>query len=95
MFMMQLDRAKLSAEQNSRLDALIVAQAPLPPDEAGRLRSDVPFLLDCLNSEEPAVRAAALERLRLVCREPIYFDPAIAPAARGPAVAALREKLAR
>lgn len=91
--LMQLDRRNLSAEQNSRIEVLIRKQAPLPPPEAVRLRNDVGFLLDSLNSDEPRIRAAALARLRDLRPEPIEFDPELPVPARGAAVAALREKL--
>lgn len=91
--LMQLDRRALSAEQNSRIDALIRKHAPLSRSAAVKLRKDVRFLLDCLNSDEPRVRAAALSSLRDACPEPIDFDADLPVPARGAAVAALREKL--
>ena len=93
MVLMQLDRRPLSAEQNSRIDAIIRRHAPLPPSAARKMRKDVRFLLDCLNSDEPRVRAAALSSLRDLCPEPIEFDADLPVPARGAAVAALREKL--
>jgi hypothetical protein len=91
--LLQLDRATLSAEQNSRVDVLIAGFAPLPPGEAARLRGDVSFLLDCLNSDDPRVRTAALERLRDAVPQPVEFDTALEVPARGAAVARLREAL--
>lgn len=92
--LMRLDRTTLSAEQNSRIDSLIDDFAPLTGGEAERLRSDVPFLLDCLNSDDPRTRAAALDQLREVASKPVEFDTGLEVRARGVAVAALRAKLA-
>lgn len=92
--LMQLDRTPLSAEQNSRIDVLIADHTPLDRAEAERLRADVPFLLDCLNGDDPRTRAAALDLLRQAVSEPVEFDTRLAVPARGASVAALREKLA-
>ena len=92
--LLQLDRGVLTAEQNSRIDVLIEDHAPLDPAEAMRLRDDVTFLLDCLNSDDPRTRAAALDRLKQVVPDPVEFDLGLAVPARGVAVAALRAKLA-
>jgi hypothetical protein len=93
MLAMQLDRSKLSAEQNTRLDSLVAANTPITRGEATQLRDDVTFLLDCLSSDDEPIRAAAVERLRAVCRRPIEFDPKADSAARDRAVAVLRNKL--
>jgi hypothetical protein len=93
---MQMPRGSLTAEQNSRIDAAIAAHAPLPQAEASRLGEDVPFLLDCLNCDDRAIRAAALDRLSAVSRRRIEFDVAVDDApARHAAVAKLRESLGR
>jgi hypothetical protein len=56
--LLRLDRSALSAEQNTRIDALLANHAPLSRSEVIRLRRDVGFLLDCLNSDDAVVRAA-------------------------------------
>jgi hypothetical protein len=90
---LQLDRADLSPEQDARLDAVVAAQMPLPRTEAARLRKNVAFLLDCLNSDDRAIRVAALKRLRSVRSPKIEFDVDLVPPARGDAVAELRDKV--
>jgi hypothetical protein len=96
LLLMQMPRGSLTAEQNSRIDAAIAAHAPLPQAEASRLGEDVPFLLDCLNCDDRAIRAAALDRLSAVSRRRIEFDVAVDDApARHAAVAKLRESLGR
>lgn len=91
--LLRLDRGALSAEQNSRIDAVIAAHASLTRTEAARRRRQVRFLLDCLNSDDPAIRAAGLEHLREVLTEPVEFDLSLPVPARSAAVASLREKL--
>jgi hypothetical protein len=91
--LMRLDRAGLTAEQNARIDVLLRRHAPLRSAEARRRRRHVPFLLDCLNSDDPLTRAAGLEHLWEAAGEPVEFDPALPVPARGAAVAALRERL--
>jgi hypothetical protein len=92
--LMQLDRTKLSAEQNTRIDAVLAAHTRLSPAEATQRRSDVSFLLDCLYCDDEHFRAAALERLRAVCSRPIDFNPQLPGGGpREAAVAALRTSL--
>ena len=70
-----LDRGGLSAEQNSRIDALLATDAPLADAAARALGDDPMFLVDCLYLPDPAVRAAALDRLRTVTGQDLTFDP--------------------
>ena len=91
--LMHMDRAKLSPEQNARIDRFLVPYAHLGANEMVRLRSDVGFLLDCLYSDDLPLRRAALERLRAVARPDLQFDVDAGPSARGAAVAVLRRQL--
>jgi hypothetical protein len=89
--MMRLDRAKLSPEQNTRLDALLDAYRTLTPAEAAELRDSPDFLLNCLNSDQRDIRAAALEHLKKKFPT-LQFNLNADPAARQSAVAELRQK---
>jgi hypothetical protein len=90
-----LDRAGLAPQQVMAIDALLERFKPLPRAESDRLRNDADFLFDCLYSEEPDVSAAALARLRQLNRgEKLQPDLSVPPEARGPAIEALRLRLA-
>jgi hypothetical protein len=87
------DRSGLSAEQNLRVEQVLVPMGLLPPAEVKRLRQDPAFLLDCLYSNDPATRASAAAALRKAMNLEFPFDPDAAPAARAAAVRELRGKL--
>ncbi|HYE20018.1 MAG TPA: hypothetical protein VEA69_16335 [Tepidisphaeraceae bacterium] len=59
-----LDRTGLSLEQVGRVDALIAAHPFLPRDQVAKLGADPEFLLDCMYSDEAAVRHVAAARLK-------------------------------
>ncbi len=91
--LLHLDRARLTPEQNMRIERALAPFTQLPGREADRLRSDAGFLLDCLYGEDGAVRAAALDRLKEVSGKEIKFDLNADPLRRSDAVAALRREL--
>lgn len=91
--MIHLDRSRLSAEQNARIDRALVPFAQLPSREAVRLRSDPEFLLDCLYSDNVSLRTAAVNRLKQTIRPDLQFDVNASPEARATAVGALRAQL--
>lgn len=91
--LLRLDRAPLTAEQNTRIDVLLRRHALLRAADARRRRRDVSFLLDCLNSDDSITRAAGLDHLREAVSEPVEFDSELPVPARGGAVAALRAQL--
>jgi hypothetical protein len=91
--LIHLNRDKLTPEQNVRIDLTLAPYAQLRAHEAVRLRSDPAFLLDCLYSNDAALRKLALNRLRQVAEFPIQFDLDAAPLLRATAIQLLREKL--
>ena len=93
--MLHMDRSHLTPEQNLRIDRALAPYAQLSLREVLHLRSDSSFLLDCLYSDESALRRAALDRLRLVARPDIRFDVNGDPVARAAAVAVLRQQILR
>lgn len=87
------DRAALSPEAASAVDALLADLAPLGEAERSRLADDRAFLLDCLMVEDRDVRALALARLRRVSGAAVEFNLDAPEAARAAAVEALRPRL--
>jgi hypothetical protein len=68
----RIDRTQLSAEQSLRLDAFVARNSAMADIQAAR--RDRLFLIDCLEDEDSAVRAAALTALREVVGHEIDFD---------------------
>jgi hypothetical protein len=91
--LIHLDRRTLTPEQNARIDLALAPYVQLPVKEALRLRSDPVFLLDCLYSEDAALRYAALAHLRQITDPALKFDADADPDARSAAIAALRKRL--
>jgi hypothetical protein len=89
---MHFPRQKLSSEQNSRLDAFLAPYRPLNDEDAKRLASDIPFLLDCLYSDAP-IRDAAIKQLREITGKPIDLDLKASPGAWLTSVRNLRKEL--
>jgi hypothetical protein len=84
----RIDRMELSAEQSLRLDAFIARHATVT-DVAAALRDPL-FLIDCLEDEDRAVRAAALLQLsHLGGGHEVAFDIDAPPDQRAAAAAAL------
>ena len=92
---MKWDRERLSEEQISRIDAFIAQFKPADDAEIARLRKDPDFLLDCLYSDDAAVRKQALEALRKVTGKSIEFDVDAQPAERLAAIEQLRESIGK
>ncbi len=93
LLLMRMDRKGLSDEQLSRIDALIAKFKIETDDHVTLLRRDCDFLIDCLYSDDPAIRAAALAQLRAVTGHPIEFDASADPAQRQTAIDKLRETI--
>jgi hypothetical protein len=94
--LLRLDRAPLSAEQNARIDLALGPYPTLTEKYARQLRSEVMFLLDCLYSDDLALRRLALEKLRAtLSKETIAFDVGAGPEVRAAAVEVLRKQLVR
>ena len=91
--MIHLDRSRLTPEQNARIDRALVPFAQLPAREAARLRCDPAFLLDCLYSDNLALREASLIQLRRTIRPDLPFDVNAPAEAREAAVQTLRSQL--
>jgi hypothetical protein len=91
--LIHLDRSRLTPEQNARIDRALIPFAQLPAREAARLRSDPGFLLDCLYSDNLALREAAVNQLRRTIRPDLPFDVNAPAAARAAAVQTLRTQL--
>jgi hypothetical protein len=83
----RLDRTELSAEQSLRLDAFVARHSAVTDIAAGR--RDPLFLIDCLEDDDRAVRAAALLQLRQAAGHAIEFDLDATPEQRADAAAAL------
>jgi hypothetical protein len=88
-----MDRSKLTPEQNVRLDRFLLQYEQLSPKEVGRLRADPTFLLDCLYSNDMTVRQAASDRLRTTFRPDLEFDVNAPAEVRAAAVTSLRQQL--
>jgi hypothetical protein len=93
LLLMRRDRKGLSEEQRARVETFLAPYKPLTDDEAAKMRGDAEFLLMALSSDDDALAALALERLKQVSNQPIAFDLATSGPARTEAIAALRAKL--
>jgi hypothetical protein len=89
-----LDRATLSAEQNSLLDLLLTGADGATPADATALATDPLFLLDCLSLPDPTLRAAAFDRLKQVTRlADLSYDATTDDLTRRRQSLAVREKV--
>lgn len=93
MVLAKTERSKLSAEQNGRIDSFLASYLPLSPAEADTLRSKPDFLLDCLYTTDPFVRAQALAQLEKVSGKTLDFDSTLEGESRFDAIAKLRAQL--
>jgi hypothetical protein len=93
LYLMSSDRSKLAPEQKARCDKFLAVYRPLTDEQARAFRSDVNFLLDCLYSEDPAERSAALDHLSRAVGPRISFDLDAPAAQRTAAIAELRKQL--
>lgn len=89
----RLNRAGLSPEVNSRIDAFLSSYRPLPDVEVQRLRGDVNFLIDCLYDNDDFIVQSALSHLRQVTGRPIQFNSTLRGEPRRAAIDHLRESL--
>jgi hypothetical protein len=74
LIVMRMDRKKLTDEQIGRVDAFLAKFKMVPDADVAHLRKERDFLLDCLNSEDAAIRQAALTELRHQTGKQIPFD---------------------
>ena len=91
--LMRQNRRGLSNEQQARIDAFIASYKIVTDAEAGRLRGNSDFLLDCLYSDDATIRREALARLRTITGKPILFDEQATPQKRLEAIARLRQSI--
>lgn len=93
---LRYDRDALSPEQANRLAALIALHTRVGIDDPAAAARDPGFLLDCLEDDDPAVRAAAKPALEKVLGRTVDID-LNAPADKRAAAAAdaLRSSLAK
>jgi len=85
-----LDRNKLSDQQNMLLDTAMTAFQPQRGADLGKWRNDQDFLLDCLYTEDQAIRTAAFEALEKKFGRRIQFDVTADFDTRRAAIDALR-----
>ena len=85
-----LDRSKLSDQQNMLLDTAIGAYQPQRGADLSKWRSDTDFLLDCLYTNDLAIRRAALAALEKKLGKAIKFDVAADFETRRAAIDAMR-----
>jgi hypothetical protein len=89
----RMDRSRLSPEQQSGVDTFLSPFLPLQPADVQRLRGNADFLLDCLYSDDAALRRLALARLESVIGRKPDFDSAAPADARITAIERLRQQL--
>jgi hypothetical protein len=87
------DRTQWTAEQKARVDKFLAEFCPLSPAQAAMLSHDVNFLLDCLASSDPQLRAATLDHLSKLLNRNIAFDLNQPTRTRFAAIEALRTEL--
>jgi hypothetical protein len=85
-----LDRSKLSDQQNMLLDSAMSAYQPQRGADLGKWRNDQDFLLDCLYTEDQAIRTAALDVLQKKLGKKIDLDVTADFEARRAAIETLR-----
>jgi len=89
-----IDRAGFSPEKHLMVDRAIAPFARVPEHERLRLVGDREFMLDCLSSNDEAVRTVAMKQLvKLTGRSDLKFNPKASAAERYAAARELREEL--
>lgn len=91
---MRLDRAELSAEAAARLDEFLERQTRRTIDNPAAARRDLAFLADCLEFDDPRIRAAARAQIEQITGEKIPLLPAPTTREWANAADVLRGKLA-
>jgi hypothetical protein len=92
---LRYDRDLLLPEQGNRLSDFVNVQSPVTVGNPSDFDRDENFLLDCLDDDDRAVRAAAKAALEKLLGRSVAFDPAAPVNVRTQAAEALRQKLAR
>ncbi|HZZ44974.1 MAG TPA: hypothetical protein VFE58_18705 [Tepidisphaeraceae bacterium] len=89
----QLDRNKLTPEQNSRIDDILTDYPQLKPEQLQHMAQDPSFLLNAMDSDELDLRRVALQHLTQILGHSIAFDPAAPPETRLEMLDKLRKQL--
>ena len=85
-----LDRTKLTDQQNMLLDTVMAAYQPQRGVDLSKWRTDQDFLLDCLYTDDLAIRSVALEALQTKLGRKINFDASADFETRRSAIEVLR-----
>jgi len=94
LYLMSSTRADLSPEQTARLAKFLASYRPLSDGQVGRFRSDVNFLLDCLYSDDSAVRGAALGHLHALTGHELQMETDEPAEGRIASIRRLRDQIA-
>lgn len=87
---LRYDTDVLIPEQRTRLQTLIARNAPLGIEDPAAAAKDPNFLIDCLEDDDPAVRAGAKSLLEKTLGHKVDFDPAAPSDRRAAAATAIR-----
>jgi hypothetical protein len=90
---LRLDESSLSEEQKLRLKSFIAGFRRMPMADPAAQRHNLSFLIDCLEFEDPAIRAAAKAELENQTHQTLNFDPALVGIPAIDSVDALRKQL--
>jgi hypothetical protein len=87
----KIDRAQLSPQQQTEVDAFLHAR--LSFEQLAEMRKDAGFLLDCLYLQDPKIRTRALAILKSDFKADLDLDPATDLLPKAAAIEAVRAKL--
>jgi len=90
---LRLDESELSEEQKLRVRSFISAYRRRPTIDPAIERRDLSFLIDCLEFDDPSVRAAAKAEIERVADKHIELDTSLTGDTAATAVDALRRRL--
>jgi hypothetical protein len=93
LYLMAMNRTGLSPEQNAQIDTLLRSYQPFPDKQVQQLRRSVNFLIDCLYSDDDAVRTSAVQHLSNLLGHPVQFDVNQSSSASEDAIRHLRDQL--
>lgn len=91
---LRTDLSVLTPEERTRVESFVASHGRRRAEPA-QLRQDPMFMIDCLEYEDPAVRAAALKALEELLNEDVPFDVDAPAEQRAAAANELRKKVAR
>ena len=92
--LLRCDPSSLSPEQADRVHELLTADDWQPIDaDASTAKKNLGFLLDCLDDDDAAIRAAARRSAETLIGTPLTIDLGAEPRTRSAAVDALSDQL--